>query len=78
MTEDKKGCKRKQSICLVQREQWKVKPWSEANVPFQYDVVKNKIRIKAYIGKEDVVSVPEKIEEKQSTKFGRGHLRIVM
>ena len=46
--------------------------------PFQYDVVKNKIRIKAYIGKEDVVSVPEKIEEKQSTKFGRGHLRIVM
>ena len=72
VTEDKKGCKRKQSICLVQREQWKVKPWSEANVPFQYDVVKNKIRIKAYIGKEDVVSVPEKIEGKTVNEIQTG------
>lgn len=69
---NKKGCKRKQSICLVQREQWKVKPWSEANVPFQYDVVKNKIRIKAYIGKEDVVSVPEKIEGKTVNEIQTG------
>lgn len=30
VTEDKKGCKKKQSICLVQRGQWKVKPWLEA------------------------------------------------
>lgn len=72
VTEDKKGCKKKQSICLVQREQWKVKPWSEANVPFQYDVVKNKIRIKAYIGKEDVVSVPEKIEGKTVNEIRSG------
>ena len=72
MTEDKKGCKRKRSICLVQREQWKVMPWSEANVPFQYDVVKNKIRIKAYIGKEDVVSVPEKIEGKTVNEIRTG------
>lgn len=69
---NKKGCKRKQSICLVQREQWKIKPWSEANVPFQYDVVKNKIRIKAYIGKEDVVSVPEKIEGKTVNEIRTG------
>ena len=72
VTEDKKGCKKKQSICLVQREQWKVKPWSEANVPFQYDVVKNKIRVKAYIGKEDVVSVPEKIEGKTVNEIRSG------
>lgn len=72
VTEDKKGCKRKQSICLGQRGQWKVKPWSEANVPFQYDVVKNKIRIKAYIGKEDVVSVPEKIEGKTVNEIQTG------
>ena len=72
VTEDKKGCKKKQSICLVQREQWKVKPWSEANVPFQYDVVKNKIRIKAYIGKEDVISVPEKIEGKTVNEIRSG------
>lgn len=72
VTEDKKGCKKKQSICLVQRGQWKVKPWSEANVPFQYDVVKNKIRIKAYIGKEDVVSVPEKIEGKTVNEIRSG------
>ena len=56
----------------MQREQWKVKPWSEANVPFQYDVVKNKIRIKAYIGKEDVVSVPEKIEGKTVNEIRTG------
>lgn len=72
VTEDKKGCKKKQSICLVQREQWKVKPWSETNVPFQYDVVKNKIRIKSYIGKEDVVSVPEKIEGKTVNEIRSG------
>lgn len=44
----------------------------EANVPFQYDVVKNKIRIKAYIGKEDVVSVPEKIEGKTVNEIRTG------
>ncbi len=40
--------------------------------PFQYDVVKNKIRIKAYIGKEDVVSVPEKIEGKTVNEIQTG------
>ena len=36
------------------------------------DVVKNKIRIKAYIGKEDVVSVPEKIEGKTVNEIRTG------